>query len=476
MNRSSAGFYPVVRLHRYKPASGERQAFQEWRRRMRTGTGVSIYPWLLRALRSAGIYFPTDPWARSVFEPEKLYVALSGYEGYSEKIDDPDLERAIDAAFLEFSGNGTLVPKDLVSEGHELIKPTKSAGLGWLGSRKGEVLAEGISRASKVVERGVAPRPCIAFMRTQNRDLDHPEGPKRKTRLVWGYPLEMTLLEGIFAKPLIEVFKDHPSYAGGYTAAGLGARLANGETIRYWHNIDFAQYDATIPPFLIRIAFRILSTHFVELDEFHRVAWKRVVSYFIHTPIVMPDGYIYLKSRGIPSGSYFTQLVGSIVNWILIKWGSYKLEEPLYFLTVMGDDSVSFSYERVDWARMERLYSRLGLKFNVQKSELNKVGPVYFLGARWVKGVRTRDPLTVARNLVMPERYKRLSPQEHRMREIAMLSQYPNAFEALARALGIRGDRRDIEVVPIGSYYQDEHLRENPSMIQGTARLFYSLL
>jgi len=53
--------------------------------------------------------------------------------------------------------------------------------------------------------------------------------------------------------------------------------------------------------------------------------WDTLKNYFVHTPIRMANGECYKKRNGIASGSYFTQLVGSVANAILMNYVSIKL-------------------------------------------------------------------------------------------------------------------------------------------------------
>lgn len=72
-----------------------------------------------------------------------------------------------------------------------------------------------------------------------------------------------------------------------------------------------------------------------------REVFEIIEDYFIHTPIVMPDHHIYYgKKHGVPSGSYFTQIVDSIVNVIIAgtisaKFNMYINKSDIY---VLGDD------------------------------------------------------------------------------------------------------------------------------------------
>lgn len=52
---------------------------------------------------------------------------------------------------------------------------------------------------------------------------------------------------------------------------------------------------------------------------FHKpqLLWDIIVDYIIHTPIRFADGERHVKHSGVASGSYFTQLIDSIVNYIV---------------------------------------------------------------------------------------------------------------------------------------------------------------
>jgi len=54
---------------------------------------------------------------------------------------------------------------------------------------------------------------------------------------------------------------------------------------------------------------------------------------------MLPDGSCYKKSHGIPSGSFFTQIIGSIVNYIAVRALDFYNEWNGRRFKVLGDDS-----------------------------------------------------------------------------------------------------------------------------------------
>lgn len=104
---------------------------------------------------------------------------------------------------------------------------------------------------------------------------------------------------------------------------------------------DFKSFDKYVPDWLIRIAFDILLNN-IDFTKYRDYgvpsaqhlyeAWKYLVDYFIKTPIRLANGDRYRKFSGVASGSYFTQLIDSIVNWIVVTYSLRKQGLTIIFI------------------------------------------------------------------------------------------------------------------------------------------------
>nr|WPR18833.1 MAG: RNA-dependent RNA polymerase [Partitiviridae-like virus 1] len=107
--------------------------------------------------------------------------------------------------------------------------------------------------------------------------------------------------------------------------------------------VDFSDFDKSVPEWLIRLASDVLliNIDFVHYKDYG-VAWaksmihmfERITDYFVNTKIRLRNGERYSKKGGIASGSYFTELISSIVNYILITYVTLKCQ-------ILGDGSVT---------------------------------------------------------------------------------------------------------------------------------------
>lgn len=299
---------------------------------------------------------------------------------------------------------------------------TKSPGLPWrdLGYKtKGDIKRdpEAIRRVRKfwhIVKdrKHLIPPDCLAFVRSHICDIG-----EEKVRAVWGYPATMTFGEAVFAIPLIKSYqqRDGPIAYGFETAIGgmrkLYRRFTRGS---FYAGLDFKKFDKTIPNWLIDIAFKILLSN-LDLVEYHEhgVADARrmlfmytyIENYFINTTIRTADGRRYRKDTGIASGSYFTQLVGSISNYILCQW--IHLEQfgrPVEDILVLGDDSFMSTSELLNIEKANSLMSSIGMRLNLEKSETtSNLHSIKFLGYSIGNGVPFKSRDTWMTALAYPE-------------------------------------------------------------------------
>lgn len=347
--------------------------------------------------------FEIDECPRSIYDPQQLYTALERYAADWSQFErsDDHVKFGFRMAYKIFAKPSDARPlRALISDDQvaRASKLNKSAGLPSL-KKKRDDLVYALDRERQVLRGAKAPSPCVAYKRTQKNN---------KTRLVWGYPFEMTLMESRFARPLIDMFKNRrTTMALGWSKATLGAHVY-GRVVEKKGRIvalDYSKFDSTISALFIRRSFDILSTWFSEEDR-DAYGWDTIVNYFITTPIVMPDGHLYVgKTHGVPSGSYFTQMIDSIVNTAIVFAivSKFKLKLNWKSLFVLGDDVLMNVKGDVDLDAWADYVSQFGLKINTDKTVLDDP---HFLGASWRKGKPDASLRELAAKAVHPESFR----------------------------------------------------------------------
>lgn len=402
-------------------------------------------------LEQQGFHAEKEP--RSVYTVSKLFDALQEFSPDKApfiKI-TPDVKAGIGFAYACFAKPKTLnylpISDFTVSFIDSIVtKPKASAGLTAWGMTKQESMLRAYMRGIQVVKGEKSPDPCIALARTQKQG---------KTRLVWGYPFAMTALEGLFARPLIDTLKggSYPM-AFGMSRGMMGSKMRVASHQNNWaYSVDVHQFDASASSYLINVAFNIIRTWFdmsTIIPKFGCKAgyvFKIIQRYFVTTPIVMPDGNIYFgKRHGVPSGSYFTQLVDSIINTIYIGAIAHKFKMVINkdTVSVLGDDSLFWSNTDVSLKDIAAYASKeFDAVFQEAKSHKTwYTKPVRYLGTYWDYGKPTLPRQEIINKAVQPERFRRYSDDPvQRKREVSLLlmsyaAVYHNFFWT---ALGVLG-------------------------------------
>lgn len=337
---------------------------------------------------------------RSAYEPSQLFNEqfTNYWDSREVRFDEAILRRVFSQAVKAFvKGKVDIVPLEFVPVEDKL---DKNAGLPSLG-KKHEEYVSSINRAKAVSTGRVAPQPCVAFYRTQENN---------KTRLVWGYPFEMVLLEGRFAQPWMDYAKSNViPYTVGLNTFALNGRLRSLEWSNTKYCLDWSKFDSTVPRRLIKMAFDVVECCF-RTEGWSEQDWREwgiVKLYFMTAPLLMPDGFIYHgRRRGIPSGSWFTQIIGSIVNYLAVNYiaaieGLVVSPNSVFF----GDDAVIGLEGWPDVFRWAKVAETLGMKISVEKQYLTHGTEIHFLGHYWGHVMPTRPLRETLARLATSERY-----------------------------------------------------------------------
>jgi hypothetical protein len=247
-----------------------------------------------------------------------------------------------------------------------------------------------------------------------------PEEVRVKERLIWCIDAATVLVEALYARPFTDrIMVNLVQYAGGKDPAKINDYMQTWRRNGYWLCIDYSKYDSTIPSWLIAVCFDLVKEWFGE--EHHNVInW--LCKQFTFTKIWTPNG-VKKKNHGIPSGSYFTQIVGSLANLVMVHTYFYSLcgkdkEKHVKLTTyhgetscmVMGDDNIMFTSMKVDIKHLSTyLKKNFGVDVSTDKEKIAEGGTFdcpHFLKREWRIGGAWRNPLELFVNMVRNERMR----------------------------------------------------------------------
>jgi hypothetical protein len=267
----------------------------------------------------------------------------------------PDNGKKIES---DLPANGRLRPISLTTAS-QYIKRATNAGLPTMKS-KGLVLSDTINNIESQLNMDY---PAVPFTRTQENN---------KTRLVWGIALAMVLDEMRFYRPILEYQMKMPWRAALKTADDIDVaitKLINHSRSQGLNlvSIDFANYDNSVKRSLQNYAFE---SYFPSIFQGqYRPELKLHGERFNTVGLVTPDG-IYRGPHGIPSGSAYTNEVGSVVQYGI----SQTYGEKLAYSQVQGDDG---AYAVSDPESFKDHFRSYGLDVNDEKSYISEDFVVY---------------------------------------------------------------------------------------------------
>lgn len=137
-------------------------------------------------------------------------------------------------------------------------------------------------------------------------------------------------------------------------------------------SVDFQNFDATVPAHVVHCVFGLIQRMFGPEQWVARV-FRYAEEHFLTSPLVTPTGLITGRTKGIPSGSNFTNLVGSLANIWVIAYGAHRLGYSVADCTVQGDDGVyvfrnNYGTQAIDIeALADVIHSDLGMRMHPDK-------------------------------------------------------------------------------------------------------------
>lgn len=248
--------------------------------------------------------------------------------------------------------------------------------------------------------------PCVLFTRTQE---------KGKTRNVFGYGIGDTWNENRGAIPYLKLDKSMRERKAVVSPdavdEAMTLALLSKSSTAIVYSVDFENFDASVTPQQIISAFSTISRYFAQE---HHSYFVNVCERFLTIPIYTPSGE-FTGVHGIPSGSSFTNAIGSQVQ---IQIGD-GYAEPIQ---VQGDDGVYF-VESNELDQFEANWAKNNLKLNTQKSYVTDEKSAVYLQKLYhpdyrKDGARSGQlggvyPITRALNRIKyPERWTDISKDE----------------------------------------------------------------
>jgi hypothetical protein len=391
-----------------------------------------------------------DRCTKQFYHIEPMMDHLNHFLGYEVKDRrGSNAYRAARVLLMKHLPKAHLIPYDIDEVGLGLFSNVKGAAGAIAKGSKGaneSICKDVASRITSAISDGKDFNdifiPTMCYHRSQISDTveDGHFNPdfKMKDRMVEGVDGGTTLLEASYFKPVYDLWKpEWVSYAGGKTPGQIRQTIRNWRSHNDWLGTDFSKFDMHLPSWLLEDAFSILKETYYDKEYWSVIDW--ISHNFIHTVMIGPDGQLYKKHKGIPSGSFCTQIIGTMVNLLMnltgiaVLTGKLKTHQmvsemetlvvhPKYrqlMMMGMGDDClIFFDRTHIDGKYVSKLAEVITKMFGVEvqpaKTDFgDEFHDPLFLKREWRLGGEYQKPTKLFINLIHPEhdrKYDTYSP------------------------------------------------------------------
>lgn len=173
------------------------------------------------------------------------------------------------------------------------------------------------------------------------------DGEKVRSRAVWMPELCTSQLSQIYSRPIQRTLQRLQKESKHVIELMCGNSFYNGGWDKWckryhkYHNIlfaDWSRHDQTVVEETMVVAFAVLRACYPRSEKIDN-HFLFIMSGFIHKHTAIPGRFIYLISKGIPSGSPFTTLITTVccwLNWSVI-FNKFNINDV--DLSVYGDDT-----------------------------------------------------------------------------------------------------------------------------------------
>lgn len=366
-----------------------------------------------------------DGWARSFYTLEGHLASIALFR--KPLIPEPTDSIWIDTKHETFAKISTIFDKVMSLRFEDELdnvpfESSSAAGYGYQG-RKGE--GDNLKRAKRIANAMVRQfdedieahgydyavnqiieqsTPDVAFTRTQLARL-----PSIKVRIVFGEAFHYILLEGLSASPLLAAFKSKDTFY----FMGKDPTIYVPHILRQMADqpgwficLDWKSFDATVQLWEIDHAFNCIESLIEFPTHLSYRAFQLVKESFKIRKLASPDGNLYIRQGGIPSGSYFTSIIGSIINYVRIHYICKKLNYGILSIKVQGDDSIVrvASDGKPDIWQITDTCTQFGWVLNPAKCMItDNSEDITFLGRSQLHQFNIRERLKVLRLMCFPE-------------------------------------------------------------------------
>jgi hypothetical protein len=152
---------------------------------------------------------------------------------------------------------------------------------------------------------------------------------------------------------------------------------------------DESSYDSTLSAAMIDSLADVMWNFVASSDktELNRVRWTNIFKEISHSIVICPNGDLFFKTQGNPSGSFLTIVTNTLILYMLFCYAWLVLAPPEFAtyemfckhveLALCGDDNLGTTSDEVkNWFNVETIvgvWSNLGI---VAKQEAKSSGPL----------------------------------------------------------------------------------------------------